>query len=32
MNINACMDKLVDSVISYDDIWEKEESGTYISC
>ena len=27
MNISACMDKLLDAVIAFDDIWEKEENG-----
>lgn len=27
MNINECMEKLLDSIVIYDDIWEKDDEG-----
>lgn len=31
MNVSECMEKMLDSVIAFDDIWEKEEKG-FLSC
>ena len=30
MNINECVEKLLDAILAFDDIWEKEEDGCFL--